>query len=335
MTTKSPRRIILDVDPGVDDALAILLALHSPELRVEAITAVSGNVMVDLAAENALKLVELAGRPDVPVAKGSKYPILKKPTTAQVVHGKNGLGGLELPAPVKQLDRRHAVDLIVDVVSANPGEITPVLVAPLTNFALAFLKEPAIRSKIPEIILMGGSVGGGNVTPAAEFNIHSDAEAAKIVFESGIPITMVDLGATAQVLLTRAHLEELRRSVSPVAAAAAGMIGHYLAFEESLGNAGAPLHDPLAVGLAIDKSFARKSQRMRIDVETKGELTYGQTVANRNLRTLTFTDAGDHYEAGEFKTVQPNAEVPLVVDGERFLRMFLERIAAAPGKAVA
>jgi inosine-uridine nucleoside N-ribohydrolase len=314
-TAGNPRRVILDVDPGIDDAMALLLAMQSPELKIEAVTVVSGNVAVDVGAENALKLVELAGRTDIPVAKGAKRPLLRELTTATSVHGDNGLGGVELPAPRKQLDPRHAVDLIIEIVNANPGEITLVPVGPLTNIALALIKEPEIRAKIPEIILMGGSVVGGNVTPAAEFNIHSDAEAAKVVFNSGIPITMVGLGATSQTVLRRPDLAELRNSGSPIAKAIAGMAGFYIRVYESRGRPGAFLHDPLAVGMAIDKSLATKMQPMRVDIETKGEFTYGMTVANRTLRV-----------AG--KTVQPNAEVPLVVDGERFVRMFLDRVKA-------
>lgn len=314
-TGADPRRIILDVDPGIDDAMALLLAMRSPELRIEAITVVAGNVPVDVGTSNALKLVELAGRADIPVAKGATYPLVRKPVSATSVHGENGLGGFELPAPAKRLDPRHAVDLIVEIVNANPGEITLVPVGPLTNIALAFLKEPQIRAKVAEIILMGGSITGGNVTPAAEFNIHSDAEAAKVVFNSGIPITMVGLGATSQAVLTGAHLEELRRSGSEIARAVAGMAGFYIRVYESRGRPGASLHDPLAVGIAIDSSFATKMQPMLIDVETKGELTYGMTVANRTLRVGR-------------KTVAPNAQVPIVVDGERFVRMFLDRIKA-------
>ena len=329
--SRRPRRILLDVDPGIDDAMAILLALHSPELHVEAITTVCGNVLVDLAAENALKMVELAGRPDVPVAKGSKSPLLKKPAIA-LVHGKNGLGGVDLPPPRKLLDKRHAVDLIIELLIASPGMITPVMVAPLTNLAVALLKEPVLRTAIPEIILMGGAIGQGNVSPVAEFNVHSDAEAAKTVFESGIPITMVDLGATAQVLITRRHLAQLRQSQSPIAIAASRMLEHYIAFDESRDQPGAPLHDPLAVGLAIDKSFATKLQPMHIDIETKGEYTYGQTVANRALRISSRADAGDHYVFDGFRAVEPNAEVPVIVDGARFLQVFVERILAAGGQ---
>ena len=182
-TAENPRRIILDIDPGIDDAMAVLLALQSPELQIEAITVVSGNVIVDVGAENALKLVELAGRPDVIVAKGAKYPLQRKLITAETIHGKNGLGDVELPAPTKELDARHAVDVILDIVNASPGQITLVPVGPLTNIGLALLKDPTLPSKVPEIILMGGSIVGGNASPAAEANIYNDPEAAKIRFQ--------------------------------------------------------------------------------------------------------------------------------------------------------
>jgi inosine-uridine nucleoside N-ribohydrolase len=322
-----PRRILLDVDPGIDDALAMLLAMQSKELQIEAVTVVSGNVIVDLGAENALKLVELAGRSDLIVAKGAKYPLQRKLVTAEAVHGEDGLGGKKLPAPVKKLDPRHAVDVIIDVVRGNPGEITLVPVGPLTNIALAFLKAPEIRSLIPEIVLMGGSIVGGNASPAAEANIYNDPEAAKIVFESGIPIVMVDLGATAQTRLTRKDLERLRAADSPISRYAAEIGDFYIAFSERLGFLeGADLHDPLAVGLAIDLSIATDLRPMHIQVETKGELTYGETVANRYLLLEAVEDAGDHYRITSFPRVQPNARVPVVVDAPRFLELFLERL---------
>jgi inosine-uridine nucleoside N-ribohydrolase len=322
-----PRRIILDVDPGIDDALAMFLAMRSDELDIEAMTVVSGNVIVDLGAENALKLVELAGREDIVVAKGAKYPLQRKLITAEAVHGVDGLGGKSLPPPKKRLDPRHAVDVIIEVVKANPGEITLVPVGPLTNIALAFRKAPEIRSQIPEIILMGGSIAGGNASPAAEANIYNDPEAAKVVFESGIPIVMVDLGATAQARLTRKDLERLKAAGTPVSRYVAELGDFYIAFSESLGFMdGADLHDPLAVALAIDLAIATDLRPMHIQVETKGELTYGETVANRYLLLEAVEDAGDHYRITSFPRVKPNARVPVVVDSARFHSLFLERV---------
>jgi inosine-uridine nucleoside N-ribohydrolase len=326
-TRENPRRILLDVDPGIDDALAMLVAMRSEELRIEAITVVSGNVIVDLGASNALKLVELAGRDDLVVAKGAKYPLQRKLITAEAVHGEDGLGGKILPPPSKKLDPRHAVDVIIDLVRRSPGEITLVPVGPLTNIALAFLKAPDIRAQIPEIVLMGGSIVGGNASPAAEANIYNDPEAAKIVFESGIPIVMVDLGATAQARLTRKDLERLKAAESNVARYAAELGDFYIAFSERLGfMEGADLHDPLAVALAIDLSIATDLRPMHVQVETKGSLTYGETVANRYLLLESVEDAGDHYRITSFPRVQPNARVPVTIDSGKFLALFLDRL---------
>src|SRR6266481_9068333 len=216
-----PRRIILDTDPGIDDAMAVLLALRSPELKVEAITA-------ELGAENALKLVELAGRTDVIIAKGAARPLQRALVTAEAIHGENGLGGVALPAPKIGLDRRHAVQVIHDLIDAHPGQVTLVPVGPLTNIAMSLLLYPDLAANIREIILMGGTVGAGNATPAAEANIHQDAEAAKIVFESGIPILMVDLTACAQARLTRNDAARLRERTDAIARFVAAISEPYL-----------------------------------------------------------------------------------------------------------
>ncbi len=331
-TAQNPRRIILDIDPGIDDAMAVLLATQSPELQIEAITVVSGNVIVDKGAVNALKLVELAERPDIIVAKGAKYPLQRKLITAESIHGANGLGDVELPAPTKKLDPRHAVEVIIDIVNANPGVITLVPVGPLTNIALALLQDPTLREKVPEIILMGGSTVGGNASPAAEANIYNDPEAAKIVFNSGIPITMVGLGATSQTKLYRRHLPALANSGSAIGKFVADINDFYIGFSERLGFEGADLHDPLAVGMAFDKTYATEMKSMLIDVETKGDLTYGETVANRYLLLEGIEDVGDHYEVTNFPKVEPNADVPTVVDGDRFVATFIERLSAPPRK---
>ncbi|MDE2757030.1 MAG: nucleoside hydrolase [Acidobacteriota bacterium] len=321
---------MLDSDPGIDDAMAILLATQSPELQIEAITVVSGNVLVDQGVDNALKLVELAGRTDIPVARGEKYPLRKKLITAPLVHGKNGLGETELPTPTKTAESRHAVDLIIDLVRANPGQITLLPMGPLTNIARVLLKRPDLAEQIPEIILMGGSIEGGNATPAAEANIYNDPEAAKIVFESGIPITMVGLGATHQTLLQRSHTATLAESQLPIARYVAQLAHFYLDFSESVGFEGGALHDPLAVGLAVDSSLANESRPMHIAVETQGRLTYGETVANRFLLRESVEDAGDHYVLTGLEPVEPNAQVPVQIDADRFLQFFMDRICAPP-----
>ena len=329
-TAAQPRRVILDADPGIDDAMAILLAAQSPELRIEAITVVPGNVLVDQGVQNALKLVELAGRTDIPVARGEKYPLRRKLITAPIVHGKNGLGETQLPSPAKSAESRHAVDLIIDLVCAHPGQITLLPMGPLTNIARVLLKRPDIAKQIPEIILMGGSIAGGNASPAAEANIYNDPEAAKIVFESGIPITMVGLGATHQTLLKRSHMAALADSRSPIACYVARIADFYIDFSESIGFDGGALHDPLAVGLAVDSSLAIESRPMHIAVETQGLLTYGETVANRYLLRESVEDAGDHYVLTGIEPIEPNTQVPILIDADRFLRFFMDRICAPP-----
>ncbi len=314
--------------------MAILLAAQSTELRIEAITVVSGNVLVDQGVENALKLVELAGRTDIPVAGGEKYPLRKKLITVPIVHGENGLGETELPSPTKTAESRHAVDLIIDLVRAHPGQITLLPLGPLTNIARVLLKRPDIAEQIPEIILMGGSIEGGNASPAAEANIYNDPEAAEIVFQSGIPITMVGLGATHQTLLKRSHTAALADSRSPIARYVARIADFYLAFSESIGFEGGALHDPLAVGLAVDSTLAIESRPMQIAVETQGRLTYGETVANRYLLRESVEDAGDHYVLTGIKPIESNAQVPTLIDADRFLRFFVDRIGAPPRVAV-
>ena len=199
-----PRPIIIDCDPGQDDALAILLALGSPdELAVLAVTAVAGNVPLALTQENARKVVELAGRRDLAVHAGAERPLVREPVTAEFVHGATGLDGADLPAPTLPLSAVHAVDAIVDLLRAHePGSVTLCALGPLTNVALALLKAPEIAGRIREIVLMGGAIGEGNITPSAEFNIYVDPHAAKVVFEAGVPIVMHGLDVTHQALVT-------------------------------------------------------------------------------------------------------------------------------------
>ena len=321
-----PRHVIIDTDPGIDDAMALLLALRSPELKVEAITTVAGNVTVDLGTENALKLVELAGRTDVVVAKGAARPLQRKLVTAELIHGENGLGGVELPAPKKTVDPRDAVQVIHDVIEANPGKVTLVPIGPLTNIAMAFLEYPDLPAKTRGIIMMGGTVGAGNASPVAEANIYHDAEAAKIVFESGVPILMVDLTACDQARFTRDDAANLRRSSDPVAKFVAAISEPYLAFAEKSGSAGAAIHDALAVGIAIDPLVARVVKPIHVDIETKGEFTYGATVTNQSLSIEHSVWRGDRFVIADFAHVPANAAFPKVVDGERFLKMFMGRM---------
>ncbi len=326
-----PRRIILDVDTGIDDALAIILALQSPELIVEAITVVQGNVPVDVGAENTRRIIGLANRNDLVVAKGAAKPLLRKLITAELIHGENGLGGVVLPETDKKLDSRHAVDVILDIVNANPNEITLVTVGSLTNLALALLKDPGIAKKIPEIILMGGAVTTGNVSPVAEANIFHDAEAAKIVFESGIPITMVGLDVTHQTLLNHKHQALMAKSRSPMAKFAAEISIYYINIVKNLfhGQGGVALHDPLAVAVAIDKSLVT-SYPMQVQIVTSEGVAYGQTVVNQHLMTEAVEERDGRLVISAFGRVEPNADVPMQVDRQRFIDMFMTRILASP-----
>src|SRR5260370_964890 len=187
----APSRVIIDTDPGVDDALALLLAMRSPELRIEAITAVAGNVPSELTLPNALRMVEVGGRTDIPVAAGAKAPLLRRLVTAAYAHGENGLGGAVFPEPRTHPVKEPASEVICQIARKFPGEVTLLTIGPLTNIATALKMDPEVAGMIRALVMMGGSLSGGNVTPAAEFNIYVDPEAARILFQSGIPITMV------------------------------------------------------------------------------------------------------------------------------------------------
>jgi purine nucleosidase len=205
----APKKIIFDTDPGTDDAMALMLALNSPELDVRAVTVVPGNVVAAQALDNALRLMSLANRCDIPIAAGAQHPLFQKLTTAEFWHGKNGLANIELPASKCKVDPRWAPDLIIQMVHAAPHEITLVPVGPLTNIALAVEKDPSIAPLVKEVVLMGGAITGGNVNAAAEANISNDPEAAQIVFQAGWPLTMVGLDFSNKSLFTQKQLYQL------------------------------------------------------------------------------------------------------------------------------
>lgn len=322
---EAPRKVIIDTDPGTDDAMAILLALNSPELSVQALTVVPGNVTLHQGMENALKLVSLADRCNIPVAAGAERPLAGELTTAEFIHGQNGLANVELAPPGCRADSRFGPDLIIELVHSQPGEITLVPVGPLTNIALAVLKDPSIVPLVKEVVLMGGSISGGNVTAAAEANIHNDPEAAHIVFNAGWPVTMVGLDVTHKTLFTRAHLAELRRTHGPQNDFAVSVLSFLVDRMEEYGLDGMAMHDPLAVGVAIDGTLVT-TQRMRIDVETRGEFTRGETVANRHNIIERRTRHGDRYAIEGIDRVEPNTEVCLGVEAERFIQFFIARL---------
>lgn len=322
---QSPRRVIIDTDPGVDDAMAILLALNSPELKVEALTVVPGNVDGRQGLENALRIVSLAGRCDVVVASGAKHPLNQKLITAQFWHGPNGLAGVELPASKCSADSRFGPDLIIETVHKYPHEVTLIPVGPLTNIALAVSKDPSIAGLVKDIVIMGGSISGGNVDGAAEANIYNDPEAASIVFNAGWMVTMVGSDVGERTIITRKHLAELQAQHGPESDFIAKLADFYITRSEKSGYSGAAMYDPLAVATVIDPSLVTLKD-MRVDVETKGEFTRGETVANRMGSNENNVLHGDHYEIEGVIELKPNARVCLASDANRFLQLFTSRI---------
>lgn len=307
------RPIIIDTDPGQDDAVAILLALGSPELDVVGITTVAGNVPQPLVTTNALKLCELVGRTDVPVFIGAHRPLVRELYTAEYVHGPTGIDGTDLPNPVTTPQPKHAVDFIIDTcLAAGSDGVTICPIGPLTNIASAIAREPMIIANIREIALMGGGFfEGGNTTPVAEFNIYVDPDAATLVFNSGIPITMFPLDVTHKALVLPEDLERLRAIDTPVGKAVAGMLGFYERHDiDKYGIAGAPLHDPCVIAYLIDPELF-SGKRCRVDVETESELTVGQTVVD----WWGVTGA------------EPNTMVMSDVDRLGFIDLVVERIA--------
>ncbi len=274
------RRIIIDTDPGQDDAVAILLALGSPELEVVGITAVAGNVPLRLTERNARKVCELAGRADVKVFAGAVRPLLRDLVTAEEVHGQTGLNGPQLPEPQMRLQDEHAVDFIVrTLMEEEEGTVTLCPLGPLTNIALALIREPRIAPRIAEIVLMGGGFfEGGNVTPAAEFNIYVDPHAADVVLASGAPIVMMPLDVTHKALTSAKRIEAIRALGTRVAEATAQMLEFFERFdEEKYGTDGGPLHDPCVIAYLLKPDLFR-GRFCNVTVETASELTMGMTV---------------------------------------------------------
>jgi len=322
----SARPVIIDTDPGTDDAMAILLALTSPAIDVRAFTVVPGNVTAAQALENTLRLVSLADRCDIPIAAGAQRPLAQKLITAEFVHGQNGMGEIELPASECGTDPRFAPDLIIEMVHAMPGELTLVPVGPLTNIALAVLKDPTIVPLVKEVVIMGGSITEGNVTAVAEANIYNDPEAAQIVFHAGWKVTMVGLDVTHKTNFGAAHLERLAATHGTLNDFATEVMQFLIDLSAKFGADGTPMHDPLAMGVVIDPSFVG-TQHMRVDVETRGEFTRGQTVGNRYNAVEHNEDMGDRLVMTGIDQVEPNTHVAVEVDADRFLSFFIEQLA--------
>ncbi|MFD3189699.1 nucleoside hydrolase [Sedimentitalea sp. HM32M-2] len=277
------RKIIIDTDPGQDDAVAILLALASPdEIELLGITAVAGNVPLALTAKNARIVCELAGRPDVPVFAGCDRPLGRKLVTAEHVHGKTGLNGPVLPDPKMPLQEQHAVDFIIDTLRQQPtGAVTLCPLGPLTNIAVAFEKAPDIMERVAGIVLMGGAYFEvGNITPAAEFNIYVDPQAADIVFKSGVDITVMPLDVTHKALVTKPRNDAFRALNTRVGTAVAEMTDFFERFDrEKYGSDGAPLHDPCVIAWLIRPDLF-SGRHVNVAIETASELTMGMTVAD-------------------------------------------------------
>lgn len=275
-----PRRIIIDTDPGQDDAVALLLAFASPELEVLGITVVAGNVPLALTETNARKICELGGRSDMKVFAGSPRPLMQILVTAEEVHGQSGLDGPDLPVPKMPLQDQHGVDFIIETLRQEPsGTVTLCPLGPLTNIALALIRKPEIAPRIKEIVLMGGGFfEGGNVTPTAEFNIFVDPHAAKTVLSAGIPLTMLPLDCTHQALTTRERVEKIRRIGTPVGKAVAELLDFFERFDEQkYGTDGGPLHDPCVIAYLLAPELF-SGRQVNVEVVTDSELTLGMTV---------------------------------------------------------
>ena len=319
------KKIIFDTDPGTDDALALMLALNSPELDVRAITVVPGNVTASQGLENALRMVSLANRCDIPVAAGAQHPLFQKLVTAEFWHGKNGLANIELPPSKCKVDSHFGPDLIIQMVHASPHEITLVSVGPLTNIALAVLKDPSIVPLVKEVIMMGGSISGGNVNASAEANIYNDPEAAQIVFQAGWPLTMVGLDVGDKTLFSKKYLDQLSQTHGPINDFIYAVGKYLIDLSAQFGSPGTPMYDPLAVGVVIDATLV-KSPEMHVDVETRGDFTRGETVANRRGAVERNVLHGDRYVIEAVDKIAPNAKVCVDVDANRFLQLLVSRI---------
>jgi len=313
------QRIIIDTDPGIDDALTLFLALASPEMQLEAITTVSGNVHVDLTTRNALALLELAGRPDIPVARGCDRPLVHHPVAAAYVHGRNGLGEVELPEPQLRPVPRHAVDLIIDRVMASPGAITLVAIGPLTNIALALREEPRIAQSVRDVVIMGGALRvPGNVTPNAEFNIYADPHAAHIVLHAGWPIRLVSLDVTTRALLQRQQVHILASNGNPVTRLIKQMIDYQLdVFAQPRGINAFQMHDPLCLAAALHPALISWKPAY-VDVELTGTLTLGETVA--------YFEQLQDIDPSLERLHRSNVLASVEVDVEPFIAFYLETL---------
>jgi purine nucleosidase len=307
-----PRKIIIDTDPGQDDAAAIMLALGSPELDVLGITTVAGNVPLALTSRNARIILEFCSRPDVRVFAGADKPIARPLITAEHVHGKTGLDGPELHEPEMPLQEQQAVDFIIETLKSEPaGTVTLCALGPLTNIATALDRAPEIAGRVRELVMMGGGFfEGGNITPAAEFNIYVDPEAAAAVFKSGIPIVMMPLDVTHKVVTLKSRVAKLRDIGTRPATALVEMLDFFERFDiEKYGSDGGPLHDPTVIAYLL-KPELFSGRDCNVEIETASPLTVGMTVVD------WWQVTGRRH----------NARVMKDVDAEGFFALLTERV---------
>lgn len=307
MTTK----IILDCDPGHDDALALMLALANPEIDLLAVTTSAGNQTPEKTLNNAMRLLTLMHHQEIPVAGGNRTPLLKPLETAGNVHGKSGLDGADLPDPDFAVQPLTAIELMAQTLRQSPTPVTLVVTGPMTNAALFLRVYPELKEKIEQIVYMGGAMGLGNWTPSVEFNIYVDPEAAKIVMNAGIPLVMAPLNVTHQAQILKPEIEAVAQIDNPVAHAFYGLLNFFERYHEApkWGFKGAPLHDPCTITWLIHPEWFT-SERMNVDVETAGELTRGETVC-------------DYYEL----TGKPkNTEVLLGIQREKFIQFIMDSL---------
>jgi len=311
INTMATKRIIIDTDPGIDDSLAILLALASPEVTLEALTVVSGNCVVEQGVINALSVLELAGARHIPVAQGMRVPLIQPLLLAPETHGETGIGYAHLPPPTLNASPKKAIDLLIESVLASPGEITIVAIGPLTNLALAIRMEPKFVHSVREVIMMGGAIRfGGNTTPLAEFNVYCDPHAAHIVYHSGIPLTLVPLDVTYQVILTHQDVDRLLAIPSPISRFIADATRFYMEFHDEYQEIeGCVINDPLALALTFAPELV-DMESLYVDVDIAGGVSMGKTIA-------------DFYR---MQKKPPNMKVALGVRARDFFELFLERM---------
>ena len=308
--------IVLDCDPGHDDALAILLAAAAPSLELVAITTVAGNQSLDKTALNARRICSVAGIAGVPVAAGCDAPLLRRRIASPEIHGESGLDGPAFGVPTVPLDPRHGVDVILEASRTHRGLVL-VATGPLTNVATALARDPSLARRLQRVVLMGGAIGLGNVTPAAEFNIGADAEAARAVFESGVPITMVPLETTHRALATPAVIQRIAALEFPLAHICVELLEFFAdTYRRVFGFASPAVHDPCAVAWLIDPSMV-PARRMRVDIETNAEFSYGRTICDvYNVTGRT-----------------PNADVAVDLEVDRFWDLMIGALASYAERA--